>query len=95
MNKNQASMGETSEAALKRARERILDIVCIGRHKRGGPACQASCGIQVRRIMDEALQPSLDAAQSEEARWWRDHCGHYKCPGDMRIAALERTGRQP
>jgi ribosomal protein L34E len=35
----------------KELREAILEIICRGKHKRGGPACQASCGIQLNGIM--------------------------------------------
>jgi len=40
----------TPTTPLAKLHEYILEVVCRGRHKRGGPACQASCGIQAQRI---------------------------------------------
>lgn len=54
-------------------RENILDIVCIGKHKRNGPACQMTCGIQVNRILG-LVGPGPEVVDRDDERQacWED-----------------------
>lgn len=46
--------------------DQILEIVCRGKHKRGGPSCEITCGIQVASIV-RIMQARVEAAE-EAAR---------------------------
>ena len=75
-------------------RDEILDIVCRGKHRRNGPACEITCGIQVNRIL-RIIDAAKRGARLDEAKWWIRHLeenGDEVLDSDCaRIAELERS----
>jgi hypothetical protein len=47
----------------------------------------------IRKWIERHDKQVAAKARLKEAKFWREHCGHFKCPGDSRVAELEREAK--